>query len=121
RGEHLVVARVTATIRGFEVELLSLHEVNSARECTYCVLFDPDDLDAALTELDERYIAGEGAEYAEVLRTLVDGARHANADEWDMVRRGLADDLVVIDHQPIGLGEIHGVDEYIRVQRPFRE
>jgi hypothetical protein len=55
------------------VELLHLVEVDTTGLMRHTVTFDPDDIDAAIAELDARYLAGEGAEYAQTW-SLVMGA-----------------------------------------------
>src|SRR5439155_12702618 len=64
RGERLALFRVqfTATIGGsgpMEVEALDLVEVDAAGLRTALVVFDPDALDAAYTELDARWRADD--------------------------------------------------------------
>lgn len=55
------------------VELLHLVEVDTTGLMRHTVTFDLDDIDAAIAELDARYLAGEGAEYAQTW-ALVMGA-----------------------------------------------
>ena len=62
RGERLILARVSGGIRGpgdFLNDVLGVVEINSHNEIAAIVVFDPDDFDAAIAELDTRYLAGE--------------------------------------------------------------
>ncbi|WP_329786632.1 hypothetical protein [[Mycobacterium] zoologicum] len=77
------------------VELLHLMEVDSAGLMQHTVSFDPDDIDAALAELDTHYLAGEAAAHAQTW-SLITGAY----DGFN--RRDLAattPDWVSIDHR----------------------
>ena len=42
-------------------------------------VFDLDDLDRAMDELDARYLDGEGAEYADIIRAVFASNRAYNA------------------------------------------
>ncbi len=70
------------------------------------VTFDPDDVDAAFEELDQRYMAGEGAPYADVfdvVRTL----------SLSQSSRAFADDMAVIDHRPGSFMDLRSKDEFL--------
>ena len=90
RGDRLVLARVrwegaTATVGPSEIEWLDVIEVDDHGERVAEVNFDPDDLDAAYAELDERYAAGEAAPYAraeETLRAAARPSRRGTGDSW---------------------------------------
>ena len=67
RGERLSLTRTAGHNRGSEEFLsdaLGVLEIDSHNQITTIVIFDLDDFDAALAELDARYIAGEAAPYA---------------------------------------------------------
>jgi class 3 adenylate cyclase/ketosteroid isomerase-like protein/tetratricopeptide (TPR) repeat protein len=122
RGERLILVR--GRFRGpadsaFEAEGLVLVEVDEAGRETAVIAFDPDDLDAAIAELDERYIAGEGAAFQDILRAMFDGVRAANEGDWSAVRSSLADDLTLTDHRPVALGDVRGADVFIATQKEF--
>ncbi|KLO28530.1 hypothetical protein ABW16_12645 [Mycolicibacter heraklionensis] len=64
RGERLVLTRVRAAGRDPEAihnEVLNVIEIDSEDKVVAVVVFDLDDIEAALAELDARYLAGEAA------------------------------------------------------------
>ena len=66
RAERLVLSRYRFFGRdqrpeAFHTEVLGLAEIDTGERMAACVLFDVDDIDAALAELDARYLAGEAA------------------------------------------------------------
>ena len=69
RGERLCLTlRTNATAAGDESKLLSMAELDEhGLICRVC-LYDGDALEHAMTDLDARYVAGEGAEHTHVLR-----------------------------------------------------
>ena len=67
RGERLILANVWGGEGGpgeFLNEVLGVLEINSDNQIAAIVLFDLDDFDSALAELDARYLAGEAAAHA---------------------------------------------------------
>ena len=54
---------------------LNVCEIDAHERVAALVIFDPDDFDAAISELDARYLAGEGA---------------ANSQTWSAIARGYA-------------------------------
>ena len=67
RGERLVLARVrisAATPRRFNDDALNVVEIDTDDRIAAVVVFDLDDFDAAIAELDARYLAGEAAAHA---------------------------------------------------------
>nr|WP_241519449.1 BTAD domain-containing putative transcriptional regulator [Mycobacterium paraense] len=113
RGERLVLARVRASGRDPEAiqnDALNVVEIDGDERIAHVVTFDLDAFDAAITELDARYAAGEAAEYSRTW-TVISGALAAHN------RREIAaatQNLVTIDHRRVAAfapGE--GVD-YIR-------
>ena len=82
----------------------TLFEVNEAAQLAALVVFDEDDLDGALDELDERFIAGEGSDHEYLIRRgtglppLAGPARRCRA-------LALLDPAIeIVDHRPLGLG-----------------
>ena len=68
RGERLVLVRQHMSGRGpdlFDIEMLGVVEINADNRIAAVVAFDLADFDAALEELDTRYLAGEAAPYAD--------------------------------------------------------
>lgn len=108
RGNDLALLREMVRLHGdFDVEsLLLLDNRRGPDQRCSIITFDPDDLDGAFAELDDRYMLGEGAPFAEVWRTACNLNRGYNARDWISARRALADDAVLVDHRPIFLGEL---------------
>lgn len=75
RGERLVLVRGATPYENdpaaFRIDSLQLAEIDAARRISAIVMFDVDDFDSALTELDARFMAGEGAPYAHVWSRVV--------------------------------------------------
>ena len=65
---------------------LSVDEVDEQGRICSLVWFDDTDLTSALEELDARFLAGDGAPTAEVLRLGADLFAHMNARDWDAYR-----------------------------------
>src|SRR5262249_18382622 len=97
RGDRLALYRTQVAMESGEggpaiVDYLGLNEVDAAGRTTRFVVFDVGDVDAAYAELEERWLAGEGAPYAELFAN--DRAfRHASAvRDWDAVAALLSED-----------------------------
>jgi class 3 adenylate cyclase len=118
RGDRLALSRTrwigADSERGpSEVEFLRITEVDERGELALGVTFDPAALDAAYSELDARYAAGELADDPVAVERLnaVNGAFATR--NWDALTAQLAPDLVVIDHRPLGWETIHGPAAYV--------
>jgi class 3 adenylate cyclase/tetratricopeptide (TPR) repeat protein len=116
RGERLALFRVQITSEvgdgGSALgELLWLVEVDANGRRVLLVTFDPEDIDAAYAELDDRYQAGEAAcdRRAAVTRAFV-GA-FATRD-WSAMARLLAPDIEVHDHRLLGWEPLRGRAAY---------
>ena len=105
RGERLALSRmVTRTAAGDESARLSVNELDADGRMARSVLFDDDDLVAAIAELDERYFVGEGVPFQRVLGAVGRYTAAYGARDIEGVRDQLSPDLVVVDHQPLGFG-----------------
>jgi len=116
RGERLALLRVEITSEvgdgGSALgELLWLVEVDANGRRVLLVTFDPEDIDAAYAELDDRYQAGEAAcdRRAAVTRAFV-GA-FATRD-WSTMAGLLAPDIEVHDHRLLGWEPLRGRAAY---------
>jgi class 3 adenylate cyclase/tetratricopeptide (TPR) repeat protein len=116
RGERLALFRVEITSEVGDAgaalgELLWLVEVDAAGRRVLLVTFDPEDLDAAYAELDDRYQAGEAAcdRRAAVTRAFV--AAFA-ARDWATMAGLLAPDIEVLDHRLLGWEPLRGREAY---------
>lgn len=112
RGEELAMHRITIEIDDFEIAFLGVNGIDNEGRLNGAVLFDSDNLDAAFAELDERFVAGEGAPSEEVLRLGLRLLAASNSRDWDAIRTLLAEDVVINDHRRTGLGEI-GADPWV--------
>jgi hypothetical protein len=110
RGDRLTLERCTFTSSArdggpAEFEMLNVSEVDADGRRVATVSFDPEDLDAAYAELDDRYVAGEAAAFAASVR-WVSAFRRVLASR-DVEVEGaalLTADFVVHDHSPLGWG-----------------
>jgi DNA-binding SARP family transcriptional activator len=96
-----------------EIVLLIVTEVDDEGQFVAGVVFDPDDLDGAFAELDNRYLNGEGRAHAQTLELLIDEVAAFNARDWERYRALMADDFVLTDHRLASLGTITGRDDVI--------
>ena len=121
RGSKLTLARVTL---GFgntsEIMTLQLLELDDNGLVSRYVFFDEHDLDAAIYELDQRYLAGEGSVHAQVLRpaqALLDaGRRH----DFEAMAGLLSSDFVSVDHRPLAFGD-NDRDHFLSAARTITE
>jgi hypothetical protein len=104
RGQRLTLIRIRSSMRGSEpgevsAEMLSTIEIDTDNRITAAVIFCGDDFDAAIAELDARYVAGEGAAHSHtwllVMQAQAAGNRHEffpNTADWVNIdhRRGRA-------------------------------
>lgn len=77
RGQRLALSRTRFAGRdrgpgGFYTDLLGIVEIDEDQRIAARVIFESDDLDAALAELESRYLAGEAAAYARTWSVIVD-------------------------------------------------
>jgi tetratricopeptide (TPR) repeat protein len=118
RGERLGMMRVRwegadHSTGPSEIESLAVVEVDGQGDALVVVEFDPDDLDAAYAELDERYAAGEAAPYARSLERHQRVGRAAAAREWEDLAGLFAPDFVLEDHRALGWGTLRSRDDYV--------
>jgi class 3 adenylate cyclase len=100
RGERLALLRSRFSGRdnrpeAFYTASLIVVEIDHDELIAEHIMFDPDDIDAAIAELDARYLAGEAARYADTWSVITDGHAAVNRRELPPI----APDLVSIDHR----------------------
>jgi hypothetical protein len=122
RGRLLSLSRSTVGGRLSSVEVLGLQEVSDDGRVKRTVVFDTHDLDAAFAELDARYLAGEGAPFADTLAPCLELATALSRQDWARCRELLLDDFEITDHSPApsGYGR-DGPDQFITSLRTMFE
>jgi class 3 adenylate cyclase len=104
RGKRLALCRFHFSSRGqepqvFHADALGIVEINADNQLAARVMFDTDDIDAAITELEARYVAGEAAAHARTWAVIAQGFAAANRRELVVA----APDIVNIDHRQLGM------------------
>ncbi|OBH49958.1 hypothetical protein A5686_14895 [Mycobacterium sp. E2479] len=98
RGQRLVLTRSsgrTTASDEFQSDALGVVEINSDNRIAAIVVFDADNFDAAIAELDARYIAGEAAAHAHTWSAIVENYSAINRHELP----AMTADCVSIDHR----------------------
>ncbi|OBB08115.1 hypothetical protein A5662_00810 [Mycobacteriaceae bacterium 1482268.1] len=97
RGQRLVLTHDAFVFRGglVEGEIIDVVEIDADNRITAIVSFDVDDLDAALAELEMRYVAGEAAPYARTWPVIAAGYAALSQREPPPI----APDCASIDHR----------------------
>jgi hypothetical protein len=100
RGSRLVLRRFCDWGRGqraeeFHVEVLDIVEIDADERIVRHISFDPDDFDAAIAELDARYLAGEAAAHSHTWSLIAAAFAAVNRHELPE----LTPDWVNIDHR----------------------
>ena len=113
RGERLILARASTGEGGsreFLSEGLGVVEINSDNQIATMIVFDLDDFEAALEELDSRYLAGEAAPYADTWPVVVGTYASIRRREFP----ALAADCVSVDHRRAAAFASDELAAYIR-------
>ena len=105
RGDRLCLSRMrfeelATGPAAFCVEALEITEVAADGLMVAKFVFDLDDLDDAIAELDARYLAGEAAPYARVWQRAMDALGEANRHEAGPILSG----LTYVDHRRVSFG-----------------
>ena len=97
----------------FEVEFLSVFEIDADGLCCALIFFEPDDLRAAQREAWARWAAIDPtvAPMTNYAGAVVDAW---NAQDPERLRAVLSEDLVAADHRRTGIGRSEGRDAYLR-------
>ncbi|WP_081282506.1 BTAD domain-containing putative transcriptional regulator [Mycobacterium asiaticum] len=100
RGGRLAMNRVQSSFRdedadAFGIDVLDVVEVDSAERVTARVVFDLEDFDAAVAELDRRYLSGEAASHARTWAVIIAGPAALNRGETPPTMT----DCVSVDHR----------------------
>jgi len=95
----------------FEVDNLSITEVDAEGRIVAVVSFDPDDRRAASTELVDRYARSDTSRRPPA--ALFELARAVIDHDLARCRAALPDDFVLDDHRRTGPGRIEGADDVV--------
>jgi ketosteroid isomerase-like protein len=116
-GDRVAIARVLwaggPPDGRFEVEFLTVHEVNEAGLCTALIFLDPDDERGAQREAWTRWAAIDPM-VAEVTAGVGEMIDAWNAKDLDRLRACYAENVVVEDHRWTGTGRSEGREAYLR-------
>nr|WP_082939991.1 BTAD domain-containing putative transcriptional regulator [Mycolicibacterium peregrinum] len=93
RGERLALSLVRAPL--FQTEVLGIVEIDDSGRIGSCIAFDLDDINAAIEELDARYLAGEAADNAGTWSAVAGAYTATNRREMP----DFAPDWASIDHR----------------------
>src|ERR1700721_2804858 len=110
RGERLALGSYSVFDGWGGSTVLSVSELNPEQQIVARVAFAPEDFDAAIAELDARYLAGEAAAHADTWSVMMRACAALNTRETFATTA----DFVDIDHRslaPIGSGDLKA---YIR-------
>ena len=112
RGRLLVLLRATWSGPRGSVDNLIVLEVDGNSLLLRYDIFDDDALDAALAYLDERFLEGEGAAYADSWRVGIDYLAAVSRHDLARMEELSAPEMVVHDHRPASFGQL-GREEYL--------
>jgi hypothetical protein len=115
RGERLVLCRTCISgedhpVGEFRIELLIIVETTADRRILARIAYDPDDIHAAIAELDARYLAGEAAAHARTWSVISRGNAAANRN----ATLPMTPDASMIDHRLRTTLNADGLAAYIR-------
>ena len=113
RGERLILTRSAGHDRGSEEFLsdaLGILEINSHNQMAAIVIFDPEDFDAAIAELESRYLAGEAAAHARTWSVIAQAFAALNRRELPAA----TSDWISVDRRRLAMIDAGGLREYLR-------
>jgi class 3 adenylate cyclase len=94
---HTLFSRIDDGPDAFRVDVLYVVEINADGRISALIAFDSSQFEAAIQELDARYLAGEAAAHAHTWSVIVDGYAALNRHELT----AMAADVVTIDHRRV--------------------
>jgi DNA-binding SARP family transcriptional activator len=118
RGERLALSRIRSVgddqrNDAFFNELLDVLEIDADERVVARVVFDVDDIEAAVEELDARYLAGEAAPYSRTWSVIAGAFEAHNRQELPATKP----DVVSIDHRRVAAFAPGEGIEYLRAGR----
>ena len=102
RGDRLSLSSIVSDVLDFEIGFLILVELDDGGRIAAVALYDDEDLAAAQKELDARFIAGEGAPFAEILRTEVANGEAMEQRDYAALEAMAAPGMTFVDHRRLG-------------------
>ena len=127
RGERLALSRllfegnVDAGGGALAIDFLVVDEVDAGGLSTAVVLFDADNLDAAFTELDARYEAGEAKVHERASAFFRRYREVVAAREWGSLAALCAPGIVAEDHRLVSWGTLRGPASWADALRKLLE
>jgi hypothetical protein len=101
RGESLVHSRARLGNKdrpeAYQADVLQIIGINADERIAAAVTFEADDIDAAIAELEARYIAGEAAPFADTWQTIAGTYASISRRELPV----FTPDLVNVDHRRV--------------------
>jgi class 3 adenylate cyclase len=119
RGERAVLVRMVAPVGDFENPSLAVVALDEHDRLASLAIFEDQALDEAFEALDARYLAGEGAPYADAIRVVVASVHAYNTHDWDAFHTMYTADCVTLDHRPAGWGTLHGPAAQVDMLQPM--
>src|SRR5262249_17697910 len=114
-GDRLVLQRnvwtEAADASPFEIETLSLQEVDADGHMVAIIVFNPDDRRAASVEMFERWARSHAARW--MPPRGIEFRRALNARDLERLRAVLPDDFAFHDHRRLGAGRLESADQYV--------
>src|SRR5581483_4085427 len=94
----------------FGVDALMVNELGPDGLLAAQVIFEPKDMEAAVAELEQRFLSGEGAEFAHVWQVVVEAHAAWNARDFERFNETATDDMRFVDHRLASFGEMRDRD-----------
>ncbi len=122
RGERLALNRVARTGDAphgggdAEVTFFVLHELNDDSQIATAIMFDLDDIDAAMRELDDRFVAGEGSRWGRTYGVLRRVTERLNGRDWSGLTATISADFKYVDRRPVGFAP-RDREEFVKAQQ----
>jgi ketosteroid isomerase-like protein len=117
RGDRLALSRLVIGGTASEVEVVQLQELDANGRMCRWTTYELDDLDAALVELDEWFLASVAVQGG-AWRAIARATQAMTRRDLDGVRAAMTEDFVFVDHRPLSVGTVDR-DQYLRYLAPL--